>query len=71
MKVFDEIDQLLDQYDLVEHGTNESSIVLESLDRAFDRLHEETAKHVAKSQELFANIEANLDTMDQLITDLC
>ena len=66
---YDRINDLLDQMDSVESGTDQSFKVLTELDQAFDQMFKETDQRIKRSREAFDKLGKSLDMMDALLSD--
>ena len=66
---YDRINDLLDQMDSVESGTDQSFKVLTELDQAFDQMFKETDQRIKRSREAFDKLGKSLDMMDTLLSD--
>ena len=58
---YDRINDLLDQMDSVESGTDQSFKVLTELDQAFDQMFKETDQRIKRSREAFDKLGKSLD----------
>ena len=65
----DRINDLMDQLDSVESGTDQSFKVLTELDQAFDQMFKETDQRIKRSREAFDKLGKSLDMMDALLSD--
>lgn len=67
---FSKVHSVLDQLELVDSGSTESTKLLFELDDALDEVFKETDRSIAKSKFAFAKLEAELDQLDELCTAL-
>lgn len=66
---YDRINDLLDQMDSVESGTDQSFNVLTELDQAFDQMFEEDRQRIARIKSIHDEMGRHLDMVDVLLSD--
>lgn len=67
---FSQVHSVLDQLELVDSGSTESTKLLLELDNALDEVFKETDRSIAKSKFAFAKLGESLDQLDELCTTL-
>ncbi len=67
---FSQVHSVLDQLELVDSGSTESTKLLLELDNALDEVFKETDRSIAKSKFALAKLGKSLDQLDELCTTL-
>ena len=65
----DRINDLMDQLDSVESGTDQSFNVLTELDQAFDQMFEEDRQRIERINKIHDEMGRHLDMVDALLSD--
>ena len=66
---YDRINDLLDQMDSVESGTDQSFNVLTELDQAFDQMFKEDRQRIERINKIHDEMGRHLDMVDVLLSD--
>ena len=66
---YDRINDLMDQLDSVESGTDQSFNVLTELDQAFDQMFEEDRQRIERINKIHDEMGRHLDMVDALLSD--
>ena len=65
----DRINDLMDQLDSVESGTDQSFNVLTELGQAFDQMFEEDRQRIERINKIHDEMGRHLDMVDALLSD--
>ena len=65
----DRINDLMDQLDSVESGTDQSFNVLTELDQAFDQMFKEDRQRIERINKIHDEMGRHLDMVDALLSD--
>ena len=66
---YDRINDLLDQMDSVESGTDQSFNVLTELDQAFDQMFKEDRQRIERINKIHDEMGRHLAMVDALLSD--